>query len=75
MTKKLDWDSLKTLNCPKCYKDLETDPKINTLLICPDKVCGFMVNKSKAREIVAEMCAKAGDDFGRADFEEMMKNP
>lgn len=70
-----DWNNLKTLNCPLCFGDLESHPTINTLLKCSGEGCPFMIGKDKIREVVGGMFAKAGDDFGRADFEELMKNP
>ena len=71
----LEWSNLKELKCAKCYADLESHPTIKTLLICSDKSCNFSISKSKIRDIVVPMFNESGDHFGRAEFEEMMKNP
>ena len=67
MKNKMDWTSLKTLNCPDCFGDLD---KRGGNFSCK---CGFVITEERLREIVEEMYNKSGDYFGRAEFEELME--
>jgi len=67
MSKDTYWDNLKTLNCPKCYGDLERDGR---LFKCGE--CDFVISEIRLREIVEPMFDEAGDRSGRANFEDLM---
>lgn len=68
MNDKLEWEYLKELNCPKCYKDLAREGKV---FKCLD--CGFVITEERIKEVVIEMCNDKQDHFGRADFEELLE--
>lgn len=63
------WDNLKTLNCPKCEKDLERNEHNNTFK-CE---CGFIITESKLRNIVNKMFNKAKDPSGKREFEDLIE--
>jgi len=70
--KKLEWGNLKELKCPKCYGDLVK----NNFGILKGYICGncdFSITTIRLREIVEGMFTKEADNFGRADFEEIME--
>lgn len=64
----LDWEYLKSLNCPKCSKDLQREGNV---FKCFD--CGFVITEERLREIVEKMFDEKRDYFGRAEFEELME--
>ena len=71
--KKLDWENLKELKCPKCYGDLvKNNYGVIRGYMC--KNCDFSTTTIRLREIVEGMFNKEADNFGRADFEELMEN-
>lgn len=63
------WDNLKTLNCPKCEKDLERNENSKTFT-CD---CGFIITEQRLRTIVEKMFSESRDYAGRAEFEELME--
>lgn len=68
----LNWENLKELRCPDCYEDLIRSGD-RARFACSAGDCGFNITEIRLREIVEEMFTKAGDHFGRADFEELME--
>jgi predicted RNA-binding Zn-ribbon protein involved in translation (DUF1610 family) len=69
MNDKLEWEYLKELNCPKCYKDLVREG--NLRFKCLD--CGFVITEERLREVVIKMCNEEKDFFGRENFEELLE--
>lgn len=63
------WDNLKTLNCPKCEKDLERNEH-NYTFKCE---CGFIITDQRLKSIVTKMFNDTKDYVGRAEFEELME--
>lgn len=50
LNKKLDWRTLETDNCPKCYEDLEHN---NEVYRCTD--CDFVMSIGRYKEIIEDM--------------------
>ncbi len=63
MTKSLDWENLKELKCPKCYKDLEK--RFNNY-IC---VCGFNIGIPRLLELAEEMI---DNEYEKEQFNELI---
>ena len=66
----MNWNNLKTLNCPGCEADLELSEE-KTMLVCNS--CGaFKITVDKCRRVVGSMYVTKRDFFGQAEFEELV---
>lgn len=74
----MDWDNLKTLNCPTCYGELEVRAASSRVVghrmfECEKENCYFTISESRLREVVEEMLTKNNDHHGRMEFEDLME--
>ena len=63
MSKTLDWENLKTLNCHKCFRDLGVH---KGQYLCE---CGFRIGIPKLMDLAVEMC----NDQELDNFKELVR--